>query len=154
VDLARRAALCDAKSVPTLTRADASEERLDAMRQNRPLPQVRYLHLATHGPGNDTVVFASALILTPRSRPPPLWQGAPYLDGRLTAAEGLAFWQLDAALVTLSACESGLGQRGGGEGLVGFAQAFRKVGSRSVCLPWWPVDDPATALRRWSVWAR
>src|SRR5262249_5904926 len=135
------------------TRADASEERLDALRESGPLPQVRYLHLATHGQGNDTVAFASALILTTPSRPPQLWQGAPYLDGRLTAAEGLEFWQLEAELVTLSACESGLGQRGG-EGLLGFAQAFLKVGSRSVCLPLWRVDDPAPALRGWRVWAR
>jgi CHAT domain-containing protein len=154
VDLARRAAFFDAKSVLTLTRADASEERLDALRQSGPLPQVRYLHLATHGQGNDTVAFASALILASPSSPPQLWQGALYLDGRLTATEGLEFWQLDAELVTLSACESGLGQRRGGEGLLGNAWAFLKVGSRSVCLPLWPVDDPATALRRGSVWAR
>jgi CHAT domain-containing protein len=118
-ELARRAALFDAKSVMKLPRADASAERLDALRQSGPLPQGRYLHRATHGQGNDTVAFASALILTPPSRPPPLGQGAPYRDGRQTAAEGLAFWQLDAELVTSSACESGLGQRGGGEGLLG-----------------------------------
>jgi hypothetical protein len=153
VDLARRAALLDAKSVMTLTRADASKERLDPLRQSGPLPQVRYRHQGPNGLGNDTVAFASALILTPPSRPPPLRPGALYRDGRLTAAEGLEFWQLDAELVTLSACESGLGQRGGGEGLLGNAWAFLKVGSRSVCLPLWPVDDPARALPRWSTWA-
>jgi hypothetical protein len=154
VDLARLVALLDAKSVLTWTRADASAERLDALRQSGPLPQVRYRHLATHGQGDETVAFASALVLMPPSRPPPLWKGAPYRDGRLTAAEGLEFWQLDAELVTWSACESGLGQRGGGEGLLGFAQAFLKVGSRSVCLPLWPADDPATALRRCGKWGR
>jgi CHAT domain-containing protein len=72
--------------------------------------------------------------------------GEPYLDGRLTAAEVLEYWKLDAELVTLSACESGLGRKGGGDGLLGFAQAFLLAGSRSVCLSLWPVDDTATAL--------
>ena len=58
----------------------------------------------------------------------------------------LQFWKLDADLVTLSACESGLGRQGGGDGLLGFAQAFLLAGSRSVCLSLWQVDDTATAL--------
>jgi CHAT domain-containing protein len=49
-------------------------------------------------------------------------------------------------LVTLSACESGLGRQGGGDGLLGFAQAFLLAGSRAVCLTLWEVDDTATAL--------
>ena len=60
--------------------------------------------------------------------------GEPYLEGRLTAGEVLEYWKLDAELVTLSACESGLGRQGGGDGLLGFAQAFLMAGSRSVCL--------------------
>jgi CHAT domain-containing protein len=46
----------------------------------------------------------------------------------------------------LSACESGLGRKGGGDGLLGFAQAFLLAGSRAVCLSLWQVDDTATAL--------
>ena len=53
---------------------------------------------------------------------------------------------MDAELVTLSACESGLGRKGGGDGLLGFAQAFLLAGSQSVCLSLWQVDDTATAL--------
>jgi CHAT domain-containing protein len=49
-------------------------------------------------------------------------------------------------LVTLSACDSGLGRPGGGDGLLGFAQAFLLAGSRAVCLTLWQVDDTATAL--------
>jgi CHAT domain-containing protein len=58
----------------------------------------------------------------------------------------LEYWKLDTDLVTLSACESGLGLQGGGDGLLGFAQAFLLSGSRSVCLSLWQVDDTATAL--------
>jgi hypothetical protein len=64
----------------------------------------------------------------------------------LTAAEVLEYWKLDAELVALSACESALGRQGGGDGLLGFAQAFLLAGSRSVCLTLWQVDDTATVL--------
>src|SRR5262249_35344235 len=46
----------------------------------------------------------------------------------------------------LSACETALGRPGGGDGQLGFAQAFLTAGSRSVCLSLWKVDDAATAL--------
>ena len=58
----------------------------------------------------------------------------------------MEYWKLDAELVTLSACQTGLGRDGGGDGLLGFAQAFLLAGSRSVCLSLWEVDDSATAL--------
>jgi CHAT domain-containing protein len=48
--------------------------------------------------------------------------------------------------VTLSACETGLGKRAGGEGYLGFAQALFLAGARSVVLSLWPVDDASTAL--------
>jgi CHAT domain-containing protein len=55
-------------------------------------------------------------------------------------------WQLDADLVVLSACRTALGRNLGGEGLLGFAQAFLQKGARSVVLSRWKVDDAATAL--------
>src|SRR5207244_2594681 len=113
----------------------------DALRTSGALSRFRYLHFATHGKANDLKAFASALILTKSAPEPVPRPGAPYLDGRLTAREVLEFWRLDAELVTLSACESGLGARGGGDGLLGFAQAFLATGSRSVCLSLWQVDD-------------
>jgi len=48
--------------------------------------------------------------------------------------------------VTLSACRSGLGRQGGGEGCIGFAQAFFLAGSRSLLVSLWEVDDRATSL--------
>ena len=56
--------------------------------------------------------------------------GGKYYDGRLTASEVVEDWELNADLVTLSACESALGRPGGGDGLLGFAQAFLLAGSR------------------------
>jgi CHAT domain-containing protein len=146
VEITRLAGLFDAKAVTTLTRGEASEQRLDQLRKDGELKQFRYLHLATHGQANNVRAFDSALILTRPAQLPDPRAGEPYLDGRLTATEVLEFWKLDAELVTLSACESGLGRQGGGDGLLGFAQAFLLAGSRSVCLSLWQVDDTATAL--------
>jgi CHAT domain-containing protein len=146
VEIAHLAGLFDAKSVTTLTRADASEQRLDELRTDGELKDFRYLHFATHGKANNVRAFDSALMLTRPAKLPEPRVGEPYLDGRLTAAEVREYWKLDAELVTLSACESGLGQPGGGDGLLGFAQAFLLAGSRAVCLTLWQVDDTATVL--------
>lgn len=126
----------------------ASEQELEALRKSGELSKFRYLHFATHGEGNAAYAFESALILAqdklPRDAAPRV--GEPYLNGQLSAAEVLAFWKLDAELVTLSACETAVGKASNGEGALGFAQAFLSAGSRGVCLSLWKVDDTATAL--------
>src|SRR5262249_1950411 len=91
----------------------------------------------------------SALILSRDRLPDPLRQveqGLPPFDGKLTAEEVLRSWRLDADLVTLSACQSGLGRPGQGGGFVGLAPAFLLAGWRSVVVSLWKVDDAATAL--------
>ena len=55
-------------------------------------------------------------------------------------------WELDADLVTLSACRSGLGKEVAGEGYVGFSHAFLQAGARSLLVSLWKVDDKATSL--------
>src|SRR5262249_38968343 len=67
-------------------------------------------------------------------------------DGQITAEQIVRTWDLDADLVVLSACESGLGRYAGGEGYLGFAQALFVKGARSLVLSQWKVDDQATAL--------
>jgi tetratricopeptide (TPR) repeat protein len=146
VEINRLSKLFDVKNVTTVTRSDANEQKLEEMRKADKLKQFKYLHFATHGKANNFRSFDSALILTPPEKVPEPRAGEPWLDGRLTAAEVLEYWKLDAELVTLSACESALGRQGGGDGLLGFAQAFLLAGSRSVCLTLWQVDDTATAL--------
>ncbi len=67
-------------------------------------------------------------------------------DGTITAEQIARTWELDADLVVLSACESGLGRAAGGEGYLGFAQPLFAKGARSLVLSLWKVDDDATAL--------
>jgi len=52
--------------------------------------------------------------------------------------------RIDADLVTLSACDSGLGKEAGGEGLLGLTRAFEYAGARSVLASLWRVEDTAT----------
>jgi tetratricopeptide (TPR) repeat protein len=130
-----------------LTRSAASENELDRLCTSGKLAGFRYLHFATHGEPNLARAFESALILSQDHLAHDLPAGGgKYYDGRLTANEVLENWKLNADLVTLSACESALGRPGGGDGLLGFAQAFLLAGARSVCLSLWKVDDSATAL--------
>jgi tetratricopeptide (TPR) repeat protein len=129
--------------------SEASEQRLDQLAASGELGKYRYLHLATHGEIDDAFPLRSALILSRDTLPDPQQQlqaGKPVYDGRLTAEEMLRSWNLNADLVTLSACQTGLGKYERGEGFVGFAQALILCGSRSVCLSLWKVDDAATAL--------
>jgi hypothetical protein len=135
--------------VTLLTDSEASEQRLAELAQDGTLAGVRYLHLATHGTVDWDFPLRSAIILS-RDHLSDLPQQAdaapPQYDGRLTAAKVLRDWQFNADLVTLSACETGLGHYARGEGYLGFAQALLIAGTRSVCLSLWQVDDVATAL--------
>jgi len=148
IEIAGLAKLFPAERVMLLADGDASEQRLAALRDSGELAQFHYLHLATHGQVNQASAFESALILAQDdlSTVDDVAAGVAFFDGRLTANEILEHWTLNAELVTLSSCGSGLGRAGGGEGFLGFAQALLLAGSRSVCLTVWEVDDTATAL--------
>jgi hypothetical protein len=128
--------------------SEASEQRLDELAAHDELARYRILHLATHGQMHPTRPSLCALLLAQDQLPDPAGQIAAkkkVYDGRLTA-EALLGWRLDADLVVLSACETGLGPQGGGDGLLGFSQVLFRQGARSVALSLWKVDDVATAL--------
>ncbi len=136
------------ENAQVFTDGNASERTLESLRKSGELSKYRYLHFAAHGEGNSVQAFESALILSQDklSKEPILKAGEPFLNGQLSAREVLDYWKLNAELVTLSACETAFGKSGGGDGMLGFAQAFLTAGARSVCLSLWQVDDIATAL--------
>lgn len=92
------------------------------------------VHLATHGVLNSENVNESYLLLAGPEK-------------KLTTVDiyGLPFEKV--SLVTLSACQTNLGERkvGFGSDVATLAQAFSIAGSRSLLASLWKVDDQATA---------
>jgi len=113
---------------------EATEERAKGLGK-----EVRYVHFACHGLLDERFPLNSALALTVPEDPK---EGQE--NGLLQAWEVFERVRLDAELVTLSACETGLGKEMGGEGLVGLTRAFQYAGARSVLASLWSVSDEST----------
>jgi len=118
-----------------LTALDASESRV----KSKDLTQYQYLHFAVHGILAYDIPYLKepALVLSvdPDSKE----------DGFLTLSEIYGL-KLNADLVTLSACETGLGLSFVGEGVIGLSRAFMNAGARAVIVSLWEVADESTAL--------
>jgi len=93
-----------------------------------------YLHLATHGKFQSSAPLKSFLLLA----------GDDDFDGLLTVDE-IYNLKLHADLVSLSACETGLGRGGAGDDVVGLVRGFFYSGARSLLASYWAVDDQATS---------
>jgi CHAT domain-containing protein len=105
----------------------------------------RILHFATHALLDGRRPLDSALVL---SRTP---NGSE--NGLFQAWEIFERLRVDADLVTLAACDTGLGRDMGGEGLISLARAFQFAGARSVLASLWAVDDAPTATLMKSFYA-
>jgi len=112
-----------------MTRRDATETALRDYGSG-----FRWLHFATHGEFDPADPLASGLLLAKDARH----------DGRVTAGE-LYSMKLDADLVTLSACETGVGKVSGGDDVVGLVRGFLYAGASSIVASLWQVDDAATS---------
>lgn len=97
--------------------------------------QYQVLHLATHGKANHKAGEFSFLAFAAE-------QGDS-LYGLLSAAE-LYNCSLNADMVVLSACETGIGETLRGEGVVSLASAFGFAGAKSIVASLWKVNDKAT----------
>jgi CHAT domain-containing protein/Tfp pilus assembly protein PilF len=113
---------------------DASRD----LAKSRELNQYRIVHFATHGLLNSERPELSGLAFSLLDR-----EGKPQ-DGFLRLHE-IYNLQLNADLVVLSACESGLGKEIKGEGLIGLVRGFMYSGAPRVVASLWTVDDYATS---------
>jgi CHAT domain-containing protein len=125
------------------------------------LPQARYAHFATHGyfdadeltkekkreadaAKNRALADESRIRVVTKN--PLGFVGLVLANGEVL--NGLALVDLpleNLKLVTLSACETGLGELTGGEGVQGLQRAFHLAGCPNVVASLWKVSDKATA---------
>jgi CHAT domain-containing protein/Tfp pilus assembly protein PilF len=161
IEMVRR--LADPRPVQIRRGTEASTAQL-----LRDLPQARYALVATHGFFADPQ-FRSVLLLdeaafrhqaregraTPGARNPLVLSGLVLAgantprkttdDESILTAEMIASLPLEhLELVVLSACETGLGEVAGGEGVYGLQRAFHLAGAQTTVASLWQVDDEIT----------
>jgi CHAT domain-containing protein len=108
------------------------------------LKQYGYLLFSTHGvivPGQAAYSFIalSDPAATGHTGPSP-----PREDGRLFLSEAFGL-DLNARMVTLSACQTAEGDFARGEGVLGLTAAFFCAGARAITASVWEVSDESTA---------
>jgi len=97
--------------------------------------QFRYIHLASHGEFNPDVPQNSRMLLSADASN----------DGNLTITE-IYDLRLNAEMVTLSACQTGLGDVKNGDDVVGLNRGFLYAGAKSIVASLWSVPDESTRV--------
>ncbi|MBR9922891.1 MAG: CHAT domain-containing protein [Bacteroidetes bacterium] len=110
--------------------ADATRDRFREL-----AGQYRMLHLSTHGVADPRVGDYSYLAFAeiPDS-----------VNNELLYVRDLYNLRLNADLVVLSACETGIGEVQKGEGIISLSRAFAYAGAKSILTSLWVVDDAST----------
>lgn len=98
-------------------------------------PSAKIIHLATHGQANRQLGDFSFLAFSEHQKD---------REKSLLFARELYNLPLSAELVVLSACETGLGKYGQGEGIIGFSRALSCAGAQSLIASLWNVNDKRT----------
>jgi CHAT domain-containing protein len=95
---------------------------------------------------SENPLLRSGILLSGASR---TWQNQPAIegveDGTLTAYEVSNMNLYNTQLVVLSACETGLGDVKGSEGVFGLQRAFKMAGVRYIIMSLWQVPDYQTS---------
>jgi CHAT domain-containing protein len=133
----------EAEAILALVSADAAMSAFDfdASRStvtNTDLTQYQMVHFATHGFVSSSNPELSGVVLSLVDE-----QGNG-IDGFLRLHD-IFNLQLNAQVVVLSACQTGLGDAIRGEGLVGLTRGFMYAGTPRLVVSLWNVDDAATA---------
>ena len=111
----------------TVLVGDSGTER--ALKQ-QPLDDYEVIHFAVHGLVSTKFPARSALVLRPAGGEDGLFQAREILTTRLSAA-----------LVTLSACDTGSGGTYGEEGVANLVRPFIAAGAQTVVANLWSADD-------------
>lgn len=92
----------------------------------------KVLHLSTHGKANDKVGDYSFLAF---------YELKDSLENEWLYNRELYDLELNADIVVLSACETGIGELQRGEGIISLARGFSYAGAKSIITSLWTVDD-------------
>jgi len=131
-EIQKIASLFNKTKIKYFERNKASEEQLKAMN----LTDYKIIHFATHSLIDDKQPARSSIVLS--------LDKDPQEDGFLQMREVYNL-KLNADLVVLSACQTGLGQFIKGEGIEGINRAFFYAGASTVLMSLWSVNDQASA---------
>ncbi|MCH8157065.1 MAG: CHAT domain-containing protein, partial [Nitrospinae bacterium] len=116
--------------VDVFTRGEARESWL-----KEHISEYQIIHISSHGEFDPVNPLFSSLKLTRDDA----------ADGNLEVNEIFAL-DIKADLVTLSACQTGLGEITGGDELVGLNRAFIYAGTHAILSSLWRVSDISTAI--------
>ncbi|RJE71775.1 hypothetical protein BGP76_06715 [Reichenbachiella sp. MSK19-1] len=100
------------------------------------MDEYNYIHIASHGFVNQEEPEFSGIFMTRDSV-------TKVEDGILFSGEVYNI-NLNAELVTLSACETGLGKIKSGEGIIGLSRALIYAGAKNITVSLWKVSDEST----------
>lgn len=126
---------------------DATEENVKSGSQ---LDNYQIIHFAVHGILNSEKPQFSALVFSLPTEKPEIKNNGAISDINNAPQDGLLQvheifnLKLNADMVVLSACETGLGKEIKGEGIVGMTRAFLYAGTSSVVTSLWKVSDTST----------
>jgi CHAT domain-containing protein/Tfp pilus assembly protein PilF len=113
---------------------DASRENVLYLNEDEELDDFRYVLFATHAVLPDELSYINQ---------PAVLLSYPEKGGYLTMADVFGL-QMNADLVTLSACNTGRGENTKGEGVRGLTRAFMYAGTPAVSVSLWTVNSQAT----------
>jgi len=113
-------------------RKEASEERL----KNLNLGDYKILHFATHCLIDDRKPDRSSIVFS---------IGSASTEDEILQTREVFNLKLNSDLITLSSCQTGLGQFIKGEGIEGLSRAFFYAGASSTLISLWAVHDQATS---------
>lgn len=109
---------------------EATEEKFIEQAHN-----YKIIHLATHGKANDQAGDFSYLAFTVQKDS---------IENEIIYMRDLYNLQLNADMVVLSACETGIGELQKGEGIISLARGFTYAGAKSIITSLWSVEDKCT----------
>lgn len=112
-------------------RAQANESAI----KSNSLKDYSLVHFATHGIVDEESPELSRIFLQNDSKTE---------DGNLFAGE-IYNLEFNANLVSLSACQTGLGKISKGEGVIGLSRALVYAGAKNILVSYWSVADESTA---------